>query len=374
MATSNEELRDALIRRQIYLLRFGSGLTARVLKLLRLTERDIQEEIEERVAELAVAAFTSRTLARLRVLQKSLESLRRGTWNRVLDTWDTELTELARVEATYVAGLITEVAPVKLDVSLPSGLQLAAITSSRPMEGALLRDWARRASAAEIQRIMGAVQIGLTRGDNVKQITNRVMGTKSLDRRDGALHLSSQHAETITRTAVNHVSNQAKGALYAANSDIIDEEVYVATLDSRTTPICRSLDGQVYPVGRGPRPPLHLGCRSLRVALINGSLIGNRPAVPATKRELEGLSQRDRGRRIRELAGQVPASLNYPEWLKRQTQAFQDDVLGVKRGRLFRDGGLTLDRFVDRNGRQYTLRELRDREPEAFRNAGLFEV
>lgn len=73
--------------------------------------------------------------------------------------------------------------------------------------------------------------------------------------------------------------------------------------------------------------------------------------------------------------GQVPSKVTYAEWLKRQPAGFQDDVLGRTRGRLFREGGLKVDRFVDaRSGRSFTLDQLRRKETAAFSRAGIKET
>ena len=69
--------------------------------------------------------------------------------------------------------------------------------------------------------------------------------------------------------------------------------------------------------------------------------------------------------------GQVPASLTYEQWLRGKPAAFQDEVLGRSKGALFRNGGLTLDRFVHRDGSELTLAELRAKAPEAFEMVGL---
>lgn len=74
---------------------------------------------------------------------------------------------------------------------------------------------------------------------------------------------------------------------------------------------------------------------------------------------------------IRARTGRVSATTSYQDWLSRQSPAFQDDVLGKTRGRLFRVGGLRLDRFVNRRGDALTLAELAQREADAFRKAGL---
>jgi hypothetical protein len=69
--------------------------------------------------------------------------------------------------------------------------------------------------------------------------------------------------------------------------------------------------------------------------------------------------------------GTVPADLSYGEWLKRQSAARQDQVLGPTRGALLRRGGLSIEDFSNDKGVQFTLDELRARDAEAFKKAGL---
>ena len=57
----------------------------------------------------------------------------------------------------------------------------------------------------------------------------------------------------LVRTSVNQVANEASQQVIAAeNPDVTQRYRYVATLDSRTSPICRALDGQVFEYGKGP--------------------------------------------------------------------------------------------------------------------------
>lgn len=69
--------------------------------------------------------------------------------------------------------------------------------------------------------------------------------------------------------------------------------------------------------------------------------------------------------------GQVSEKETYQSWLGKQSAAFQDDVLGPTKGKLFREGGVTLDRFVDRNGASLTIDQLRAKEAPAFKRAGV---
>jgi len=67
----------------------------------------------------------------------------------------------------------------------------------------------------------------------------------------------------------------------------------------------------------------------------------------------------------------VSSSTSYGGWLARQPAAFQKEVLGPARYKLFSKGDLSIDRFIDDNGKQYTLEQLKDLEPHAFELAGV---
>jgi len=121
------------------------------------------------------------------------------------------------------------------------------------------------------------------------------------------------------------------------------------------------------------------------VAQVDGvAAVGTRPTVSDTrtrdKREVDFRAEaRKTGRPIQEVRkrwadeniGFTPAATDYNSWLRTQPPSFQADVLGPARAKLFREGGLSLDRFVDSTGRQYTLLELARDNARAFGRAGL---
>ena len=74
---------------------------------------------------------------------------------------------------------------------------------------------------------------------------------------------------------------------------------------------------------------------------------------------------------MRRMTGRVPAKVNYQMFLEGQSVEFQNDVLGPTRGKLFRKGGLKLDKFVDKKGATIRLDQLADTDAAAFRAAGL---
>jgi len=63
--------------------------------------------------------------------------------------------------------------------------------------------------------------------------------------------------------------------------------------------------------------------------------------------------------------GQVSSELNYDRWLRKQPKQFQEDVLGREKAKLFR-AGLKMDRFVDDGGREFTLKEIEQREKDIW--------
>lgn len=398
MATGNEEFRDAMVRHQIALMRLSGSINQRIVQILDATEVDLRLRIErtlERLVAAGSADFSkASTLTRLNALQAQIYELREGAVREMLDEWTNQLRALTVAESGVVSANTINAAPVILDIITPSPALLRALVTNSPFQGQVLKAWAQQILDADVQRIMNEIRIGMVQGQSMTEIARRIVGTASLNGEDGTTQITRNQATSITRTAVMHFANAAREEFFAANSDIFEEEAFVATLDSRTTVECASLDGKRFKVGEGPKPPLHWNCRSLRVAFIRAPLIGTRPMKPVTEKmlldeftEQEGIDpvkKRDalprgmKGRfdefarkRVRELVGQVPASTTFSAFLKSQSSVFQDEYLGKTRGILFRKGGLDLERFVNPKGEKWTLQQLMLREADAFKKAGL---
>ncbi len=391
--TANEALLDALLRHQTFLLRYSGYIRNRVWKVLDGTEAAIAAEIRDRL-ENGSGLSTPVEVRRMQALIKAIDGLRSEAWNNSADFLSDELGELGYTEPIAFQSMLQTVVPVVLETVLPAARLLRAIATTRPFEGRLLKDWAEALKAEDLRRIHAQIQIGMLAGESSDAIVRRVIGTKLLNGADGALEMTRRQVAAITRTAVMHVSNAARSEFLQENADVMVGEKFVATLDSRTTPVCKANDGKVFPVGTGPRPPLHIACRSLRVGVLDAEIIANRPYKGSTtqqllrefsdERGLPRVSSRDdlpRGtkgdfdlwsrKRVRELTGRTPVSESYQTWLSRQPLWFVEDTMGKTKARLFRDGGLKLDKFVAADGTELTLGQLAVKQAEAFRAAGL---
>ncbi len=90
------------------------------------------------------------------------------------------------------------------------------------------------------------------------------------------LDVSYNNAKRLARTEMNYISNKATMQAYIDNG--IDEYEYVATLDARTSDICRELDGKTFPIKEASPginwPPLHPNCRSTTIPYFEDDDIG----------------------------------------------------------------------------------------------------
>jgi SPP1 gp7 family putative phage head morphogenesis protein len=390
MASVNERLRDDAVADLVRLQRYGGTLARRIVALLNRADADLVRRIADRLESIDRRGFDlgPQTTARLQRLLKEIRDQSTDLYNLVHAELRDELVQLARVEADNQAERIDETVGTDLNILRPSPETLRSAVTSQPFRGKLLREWAANLEADKVRRLSDAVRIGIVEGETTDQIVTRIRGTRDAQYRDGILEITRRNAEAITRTAVNHISTRARDLLYEQNTDIIKGVLWVSVLDNRTTPVCRSRDGKVYPVGKGPRPPAHVGCRSTTVPVLKSwaelsgddSLQRGRGADDIETLFRKNLKEQgftddqiatiQRNTRA-SMDGQVPSDMTYSQWLSRQSAGVQDDILGKTRGALFRRGELPLDRFVDRTGAELTLGQLRKRQGRAFERAGL---
>lgn len=408
MATWNEELLDAMIRHQIGILRFDAGVRNRIWAILDATEADMRAQIANRLRRNTAGGLTPANLGRIDSLLRGLRETRVKAWREVDALMFEEMRAYAIAEPAFQVQIMESIFPVDLGLELPDPARLRAIVSKGAFDGETLKSMLSRVKTADIRRIEQSVRIGMIQGESIPEIGRRILGSVGLRGTNGVTEITRRNAATIVRTAVNGVGAEARREFAQANSDLAPLQVFIATLDSRTTPVCRKWDGTLHDVVTGlsvegvtkgqPTPvlPLHPGERSLFAPAVDGEVIGERPIRNFTQQQLvrEYAAQNDLGKitgskrsnlpfghkksfdefarkRMRELTGIVPAKTTYTQFLKRQPVQFQNDILGPTRGKLFRKGGLELNNFVDRAGNEIPLRDLSKFHADAFRAAGL---
>lgn len=414
MANANDKLFDLALRHQIDLRRFTVGELKRILRLLETIDAEVTKKLRRDLVGLANGeplSFTPEQEKRLQAIFSDVALVREAGWKQVTGETTKSLEELAAIEADVELKSIESASPVVLQLVGVEVSQLRAVAVARPFHGKLLGGWFKELEQADRARLEQAVRLGLSQGENLDTIVRRVVGTKANNYKDGAMTISRRNAEAVVRTAINHTSNVAREEVWSRNADILVGLRVTATLDGRTSVLCRARDGQYAPVGSNPlppgveqlspsgaRPPFHINCRTTMVPVLGGEqILGERATVKDTRTSKQmakdfradakaqagdkwsSMSEAERRKaagRIRdkwaqENIGHEPETTNYGGWLKKQPAAFQDEVLGQAKGKLFRNGGLELSQYIDRNGNELTLDQLRGRYPDAFDKAGL---
>lgn len=359
MPSINETLADEFIRHQIYIERFKTGRLNDLTAFLATLMDDVSALLGKRLTD-AQTAGTVRT-ERLAKLLKDLEELSNQSAEAMSKTVMQQLRDLSVYETGWTAATVNALVPVVVDFVTVAPSTLWAAVTDRPFEGRQMRQWFKDYTVSQRRRITEAVKMSVVEGETVDQTIRRIRGTQKLNYRDGIVQgINKRAAEALARTAINHTVTMARQETFNQNTSVVKGVLWRSTLDARTSEICMARDGKVYEVDKGPRPPAHPNCRSTIT-----------PVLKSWKELGIDLKEAPEGTRAT-MDGQVPASETYQTWLKRQPASFQDDVLGKTKGKLFRQGDLSVDRFVDENsGRGYTLDELRAKHPDAFKKAGL---
>lgn len=361
MATANDRLADLAIGHQIYLQRYGGGVARKIIALLNRVDADLHAQLVAALERLPPESFTVQRLDQLLV---GVQRLNADVYRDAGIELDRALMELAGYEASWQHRAIQSALPAvvaeKLTLNTITATQAHAAAMARPFQGKLLSEALAGIEQARAYRIRDTIRMGFVEGLTIDQMVRRLRGTKARGYGDGLLEIDRRGAEALVRTAVNHTANYARQAMFEANADLISEWEFLSVLDGRTTLTCLGLSGKTFKLGTGPQPPRHWGCRSTAVPVLKSAW----EALGLSKSEIDPGTQAS-------MNGQVAGDISYGQWLKSKSAAFQDEVLGPERGKLFRKGGLTVDRFTDQRGKVYTLDELRKRDADAFEKAGM---
>lgn len=370
MATSNERLQNYSIRHQIELQQYILFLQNRILEMLDTSDEYIRGILYEGLKDLTGIDKANNVINKIIIA-------RDRTWSEIVSYLEENLETFPEQEARQLIEFLEDIVPVEWKPLIPT----LPATNEQRQQGATITEWVDSAQGYDGRIIAAAIIAGLAAADPRADVIRRLTGTSSLGYSDGQLATTKRNITNIIRTVVSGFSAGAKYEAIKENSDVISQEKFMAVLDAATTAVCQANDGKVFDANKGPVPPLHISCRSTRVPILSDEALSDRPANAATEKILfqefvEGndieeigsvrhLSATEQKRyqryskeRIKELVGPVPASETYSSWLKKQSNQFQNEILGPTRAEAFRSGKFNLDEFVNYTGRELTLKEL----------------
>jgi SPP1 gp7 family putative phage head morphogenesis protein len=369
MVTVNELLEDEAVRHAVGLQGYSNGVLSRIMAILNRSDKRMLDELISILSDVDPITFKAERLASMLASVRTIIGAGNAeAGQKLLD----ELKQFVDYETAYLHQMLLANTPTLVHVAAVSTNAVYSAAMSRPFQGVLLKEVWKDLTAQQFKSVRQAIAQGYLEGKTTDAIIRELRGTKAKGFTDGLLEKSRRDVEAVVRTAIAHTAGNAHDAFYAKNSDVLKGLKWSATLDLRTTPQCRIRDGKLYtpethkpigheiPWGAGPGR-LHWRCRSASI-----------PVVKSNKElgiDLPDLELRNKSRAS--MDGQVPPDTTYGDWLRKQSAARQDEVLGQTRARLMRDGKLDLADMYSHKGVFLTLDELRQRDKRAFELAGL---
>jgi SPP1 gp7 family putative phage head morphogenesis protein len=386
---------EALYRNAIDLNRYSNSVARRIINAYNDIIIDAVNQLRT-IDELAAPVKAARLRAILAQLKDSL------------GTWAGDATEITAAELQGIAQLQSEFVTDQLRKALPAGARDAvntveispqfaqSVVTTDPTQlnvvalsddlfaavqgapatfnltaaqgatitlpnGEVVTKAFRGIAVDQAERFSQVVRQGLLTGEPTPAIAKRLIGSlqfgeeaktvRQLIAAGGqATAVADNQVIALIRTSINQVANTASQQVYEANQDITPRYRYVATLDTRTSAICRALDGKEFEYGKGPMPPQHFNCRSTTVPIIDPDILP--PSTTATRASKDG---------------QVPINQSYGEWLSNQPRSVQADALGPGKvayfNRLAKKYGPrdAIAKLVRDDGSELTLEQLRKR-------------
>lgn len=355
MATTNNELLNRAIRNAVYLEQIKAREVARMLgfmdtQLLPDMQRVLDQRLR-RIIKQGGGMHTKRFAELMREIKRATKEGMQAMYALQAD----RMLKIGNVTAHWQAEALRQAIPLDITFKTPTIGAINSALTSKPMQGRVLRQWYKDLGASTAKNISDQLTIGFTQGDSIERLTQRIMGLPDVEQGFKGTSTKAQmrrHVRTVTRTATNHIANEARELTYAQNSDVIKKVRYVSVLDARTSDICQSLDGQEFNIGEGERPSMHHQCRST--------------TVPVTKswREMGIKNAKDTrlgGRIFRDvktnLNGYAAKDITYGQWLLNQPKTVQDQIFGIREARVLRSGKVKFSQFFD-NGRKLKISEL----------------
>lgn len=360
MPTAPEQLKNIEIRNQVLLEGLKEGEHRKFSRFLK----DLSLQVIKR---LESEGQTIETKRRLQILLADLNRIQNSIYSEYVGFLGNNLEDILIDQSEFEVQALEQTVK-NFDAVTPAPSQLLTASrvvpmlvqglTSKPLLEPFIKDWTKDS----INRVNNIIQQGFAQGKTIQQMSLEIRGTRQQKFKNGELAKINRNNRAIVRTAVQHVASVGRTETMRQNSDVVKGYEWVSTLDSRTTSQCRGLDGREFKIGQGPLPPIHVGCRSTTVAVLDERFDfldqgAKRPAVGEKK------------------IGQVSADKTYYEWLKTQSAKFQNSVIGVSRGKLLRNGGITANEFarlsLDKNFQPLTLDEMKAKRPEVFEEANV---
>lgn len=241
------------------------------------------------------------------------------------------LKKYGSLEAQWQAHALSSALPdgINIPIFVPQKASIDRIMSTVPLQDATFdKHWSRLAVSAK-RKVNNAIKAGVIEGKSIREVAKAVGSAAKVNR---------NHAITLAKTGMSHVTNNARMMLYEGNQDVVKGWKFIATLDGRTTPLCMDNDGNIYSVGEGlsEMPPLHHRCRSTTA-----------PVLKSWKEMGLDIKSTSASQRAA-LGGPVEGKVKYSKWIKTEPLKTKVEAFGKKTGLELHKGRISFKEAIRR--------------------------
>ena len=248
-------------RFQHRLLGIVNGLDEEIAKTLE----GALEATTGKIASLASKADQTESLTRKRkYLEKQryeIQKILNKIYSDIEKTIEGRTIELAQATPEIMAGMVQNTIGIELSVPHLDKKTVKAWYESSQIEGLSPKRWLTKLSDNAVNRIVAETRESLILHESLGQTSKRIQ--KALD-------IGRRSAEGISHNALHTAWQFAERELYLENPEMVQKMRFVAQIDRKTTELCISLDGEVFPIKDAPLPPLHFRCRSMLMPIFEG--------------------------------------------------------------------------------------------------------
>lgn len=372
--TAADILADEATVHAFTLLRVQAGMRQNALAVLSDLELELANKAEKYAG---LATPQSREFAKL---NEQVGKIISSAYTIIGDGEASDLDRIAASEKMFANATMNKIVGVNVFSKAINPKVLEGVSGPIIM-GHSSRDYWEQQSANLRSKFSGEMAKGILLGEDNAALVRRIRGTKKNGYADGIMKATKREAEAIVRTSVQSVSNYARIESFK-ELRTAKGIAWLATLDSRTTLICISLDKKQWrfpdlePIGHNKRFPgytAHWNCRSTVTAVTyTWAELAGKP-IPdldgATLQDAVEQKLKDDGmspdriaaamvRTRASMDGQVGASQNFEEWASTKSDEFVEQVVGPGRFALWNAGKITFSDLTNQSNRPLTIAAL----------------
>ena len=321
------------------------------------------EKVTGKIANLALKAEETESLLRKkRYLEKQRSEIKKvldQIYQDIGKEIEGKTVELGQATPKIMADMVKDTIGIELSTPSLSKNRVKAWFESSQIEGLSPQRWLTKLSDNAVNRIVAETRESLILHESYGQTAKRIQQ---------ALDIGRRSAEGISHNALHGAWQFAEREMYLENPEMVQEMRFVAQIDRKTTELCISLDGQIFPIKEAPLPPLHFKCRSMLSPLFEkgikfeGKRIARLDESPRTIKHRDGTTSTAYTKRRVQF---IPEKMTHSDWVQSLAESanpkdvsFAREMLGPTRFSLVKAGKFEVKNLYYA-GKLRTIKELK---------------